>query len=74
MDYSRRRCLSAILVLSILSLPLHAFGELVAYWKFDQEQAGQVPDVLGRFPGTLSPTGATIVPNGITGYALRLSE
>lgn len=47
---------------------------LLAYWKFDEPDSTTVIDHAGDNHGTLSPTGATIVPGGIDNTALQLDR
>lgn len=48
-------------------------SSLLAHWKFDQA-GSTVLDSAGDNHGTLSPSGATIVPGGVSSSALRLDR
>ncbi|MBL9134306.1 MAG: chitobiase/beta-hexosaminidase C-terminal domain-containing protein, partial [Verrucomicrobiales bacterium] len=52
--------------------PPPASGRLLAHWSFDESTGTTVADSTGRYPGLLSPTGATLGQSGIAGGALKL--
>jgi hypothetical protein len=57
----------------ILHLGLNTATEgLLAHWRFDESGGTIAHDSVGGYHGTLSPTGARFVTNGISGNALEL--
>lgn len=49
-------------------------GRLLAHWQFNESAGSVAADATGDYPGTLSPTGAAFVPNGISGNAIELDR
>ena len=49
-------------------------GLPVAYWKFDEGSGAVAHDSLGRYDGSLSTTGASLVSTGISGGALSVTK
>ncbi|NBV21840.1 MAG: hypothetical protein EBS05_07955 [Proteobacteria bacterium] len=56
--------------------PINISGSgLLAHWKFDEPPGSTVAvDSMGNFNGTLSPTGAALVPGGRSGNAISLTK
>jgi hypothetical protein len=69
---SARTLGTSITVLLISASLAHA--RLLAQWSFEDYSGNVVHDSTAAFPGTLSATGAGIVPGGISGNALSLSQ
>lgn len=61
------------LALTLATLP-SANAALLAEWSFDEPNGSTVSDSVGGFTGTLSPTGAALVPGGISGGAISLNR
>ncbi|MBI4662405.1 MAG: chitobiase/beta-hexosaminidase C-terminal domain-containing protein [Verrucomicrobia bacterium] len=56
------------------TLPQPPGPAVIANWKFDEQDGISARDSIGTFHGTLSRTGASFVPGGISGNALRLNR
>ncbi|HKS36232.1 MAG TPA: LamG-like jellyroll fold domain-containing protein, partial [Verrucomicrobiae bacterium] len=48
-------------------------GRAIAHWKFDETSGNIAEDSAGPFDGTLTPSGASFVPGGISGGAISLN-
>jgi hypothetical protein len=66
--------LAAMGLAGVLMSGTSAAAGLFAHWKFDEATGSVAADVTGRFPGELTPKGATFVAGGVSGNALRLDR
>lgn len=68
--------LAALGLLLLLTPTPHARGQAgpIAHWKFDEVAGPTAFDSAGTNHGTLSATGATFVPGGISGNAISLDR
>ena len=65
---------NAVLQAQLTNVLNLADGGAAARWSFDEIDGTMVHDSVGSYNGTLSAAGASFVPGGISGNALRLNS
>jgi len=66
--------LSSLLFAAAIICPSSACAALIAQYHFDESAGSTAFDSAGSFNGTLSATGASFVPGGISGNAISLTQ